>query len=151
MPPGDWGSAWSQAQPPRTFSQRTTKTTGSVSKRARSARMASRIAFRSALPCGGVRAVSRAVESEGDGGARTQALGGPPAAFEARAEPPAAERVRFDVGMSLADLEREAIRRTLESVAGNRRRAADILGIGERTLYRKLREYQPESGGEVPA
>jgi two-component system response regulator HydG len=43
--------------------------------------------------------------------------------------------------MSLEDLEREAIARTLESVAGNRRRAADILGIGERTLYRKLKQY----------
>jgi DNA-binding NtrC family response regulator len=81
------------------------------------------------------------VEPEGDSGARSQALGGPLAASEAYAEPPAADRVRFDVGMSLADLEREAIRRTLESVDGNRRRAADILGIGERTLYRKLKQY----------
>ena len=56
-------------------------------------------------------------------------------------QPTAGERVRFDVGMSLEDLEREAIARTLESVDGNRRRAADILGIGERTLYRKLKMY----------
>jgi len=41
----------------------------------------------------------------------------------------------------LAELEREAILRTLESVGGNRRRAAELLGIGERTLYDKLRRY----------
>ncbi len=41
----------------------------------------------------------------------------------------------------LVDLEREAIVRTLESVGGNRRRAAELLGIGERTLYDKLKRY----------
>ncbi len=42
---------------------------------------------------------------------------------------------------SLADLERDAIARALEAVGGNRRRAAELLGIGERTLYDKLRRY----------
>jgi two-component system response regulator AtoC len=41
----------------------------------------------------------------------------------------------------LADLEREAILAALESVNGNRRRAAELLGIGERTLYDKLKKY----------
>jgi two-component system response regulator FlrC len=41
----------------------------------------------------------------------------------------------------LADLEREAIARTLGAVGGNRRRAAELLGIGERTLYDKLKRY----------
>jgi DNA-binding NtrC family response regulator len=45
----------------------------------------------------------------------------------------------------LADIEREAIERTLESVGGNRRKAAEILGIGERTLYDKLKKYGVES------
>ena len=44
-------------------------------------------------------------------------------------------------GMKMADIEREAIRVALEQVNGNRRKAAEQLGIGERTLYRKLREY----------
>jgi two-component system response regulator AtoC len=38
-------------------------------------------------------------------------------------------------------LERDAIRRTLEQVGGNRRQAAEQLGIGERTLYDKLKRY----------
>jgi DNA-binding NtrC family response regulator len=44
-------------------------------------------------------------------------------------------------GMNLADLERKAIEHTLAMVAGNREQAAKILGIGERTLYRKIKEY----------
>jgi DNA-binding NtrC family response regulator len=41
----------------------------------------------------------------------------------------------------LSSLEREAIRGALRSTDGNRRRAADLLGISERTLYRKIKEY----------
>jgi two-component system response regulator AtoC len=41
----------------------------------------------------------------------------------------------------LVDLEREAIARALRAVGGNRRRAAELLGIGERTLYDKIRRY----------
>jgi two-component system response regulator FlrC len=44
-------------------------------------------------------------------------------------------------GRSLADVERDAVLRALESVGGNRRRAAQLLGIGERTLYEKLKRY----------
>ena len=45
-------------------------------------------------------------------------------------------------GGSLADLERQTIERTLASVGGNRRAAAEKLGIGLRTLYDKLKRYQ---------
>ena len=44
-------------------------------------------------------------------------------------------------GMSMADVERAAIEAALKETRGNRRKAAEILGIGERTLYRKLKEY----------
>ena len=44
-------------------------------------------------------------------------------------------------GISLSQLEREAIRNTLKMTEGNREQAAKILGIGERTLYRKIKEY----------
>jgi len=44
-------------------------------------------------------------------------------------------------GVPLDQLEKEAIRRTLEMTQGNREQAAKMLGIGERTLYRKIKEY----------
>ena len=45
------------------------------------------------------------------------------------------------VGISLADAERQLITNTLALVGGNRVEAARILGIGERTLYRKIKEF----------
>jgi two-component system response regulator HydG len=45
------------------------------------------------------------------------------------------------VGISLEQAEKELIRNTLKMVNGNREQAAKILGIGERTLYRKIKEY----------
>ncbi len=44
-------------------------------------------------------------------------------------------------GMTLEDIEREAILAALEEVDGSRRHAARLLGIAERTLYRKIRRY----------
>lgn len=43
--------------------------------------------------------------------------------------------------VSLNQLERQAIEETLAKTKGNREKAAKILGIGERTLYRKIKEY----------
>ncbi|MEI6740204.1 MAG: sigma-54 dependent transcriptional regulator [Gemmatimonadaceae bacterium] len=48
--------------------------------------------------------------------------------------------------MTMADIERVAILAALRECGGNRRKAADRLGIGERTLYRKLRDYEQELG-----
>jgi two-component system response regulator HydG len=44
-------------------------------------------------------------------------------------------------GRSLEDMERELIRQTLVLAQGNREQAAKFLGIGERTLYRKIKKY----------
>ena len=44
-------------------------------------------------------------------------------------------------GVGLDKLEKEAIRQTLAMTGGNREQTANLLGIGERTLYRKLKEY----------
>ncbi len=61
--------------------------------------------------------------------------------IEAEPEEPA---IAFHAGMTMAELEREAIVATLKEVGGNRRKAAEKLQIGERTLYRKLKEYEIE-------
>jgi len=45
------------------------------------------------------------------------------------------------VGISIEQAEKELIRNTLKIVEGNREQAAKMLGIGERTLYRKIKEY----------
>ena len=45
------------------------------------------------------------------------------------------------VGISIEQAEVELIRNTLKLTDGNREKAAKILGIGERTLYRKIKEY----------
>ena len=42
---------------------------------------------------------------------------------------------------SLDDLERDMIKRALDMSNGRRKVAADQLGISERTLYRKIKEY----------
>jgi two-component system response regulator HydG len=45
------------------------------------------------------------------------------------------------VGITMEQAEIELIRNTLKMTNGNREQAARILGIGERTLYRKIKEY----------
>jgi two-component system response regulator HydG len=45
------------------------------------------------------------------------------------------------VGKPLSELERLLIVETLEQTGGNREAAAEMLGIGQRTLYRKIKEY----------
>jgi two-component system response regulator HydG len=45
------------------------------------------------------------------------------------------------VGKSLEEVERHYIAETLKLTSGNREEAARLLGIGERTLYRKIKEY----------
>jgi two-component system response regulator HydG len=46
------------------------------------------------------------------------------------------------VGKSLEEIERHYIAETLRLTTGNREEASRLLGIGERTLYRKIKEYQ---------
>jgi transcriptional regulator with PAS, ATPase and Fis domain len=50
--------------------------------------------------------------------------------------------VVFRPGMTIEEMERQAIEVALSEVHGNRRKAAELLGIGERTLYRKISKYQ---------
>jgi two-component system response regulator FlrC len=59
-----------------------------------------------------------------------------------RSTPAAGPDTRLQEPRTLEDIEREAIERTLADVGGNRREAADRLGIGLRTLYEKLKRYR---------
>ncbi|MEX2467463.1 MAG: sigma-54 dependent transcriptional regulator [Gemmatimonadota bacterium] len=52
--------------------------------------------------------------------------------------------VVFRPGMTIDEMERRAIEAALSEVDGNRRKAAELLGIGERTLYRKISKYDLE-------
>jgi DNA-binding NtrC family response regulator len=52
--------------------------------------------------------------------------------------------VVYRSGMTMAEVERAAIEAALREYRGNRRRAAEVLGIGERTLYRKIKAYHLE-------
>ncbi len=56
------------------------------------------------------------------------------------AEPPTAPLAAL-VGKPLEELEKLFIAETLKVTGGNREEAARMLGIGQRTLYRKLKEY----------
>ncbi len=52
-----------------------------------------------------------------------------------------AEEVKEDSNNTLAETERQAIMKALQHNAGNRKRAAEELGLSERTLYRKIKDY----------
>jgi DNA-binding NtrC family response regulator len=64
------------------------------------------------------------------------------AAIEPRDQPPPPNLLTITPGTTMAEIERSAIEIALKETRGNRRRAAEMLGIGERTLYRKIKEYR---------
>ncbi len=66
-------------------------------------------------------------------------LAAPAAAVEV--EPVSEREVIYRPGMTMAEVERAAIEAALRQTEGNRRKAAEVLRIGERTLYRKLKQY----------
>lgn len=49
--------------------------------------------------------------------------------------------IRVEVGTTLSKAEREVIRRTLLHHKGNKSKTAEVLGIGRKTLHRKIKEY----------
>ena len=51
----------------------------------------------------------------------------------------------IEPGMTLEEIEKEAIRRTLEHTGGHRTKTAELLGISVRTLQRRLKELDLES------
>jgi DNA-binding NtrC family response regulator len=64
------------------------------------------------------------------------------AAIEPRDQAPPPNVLTISPGTTMAEIERSAIEVALKETRGNRRRAAEMLGIGERTLYRKIKEYR---------
>jgi len=60
----------------------------------------------------------------------------------AQAPPPEdREGVRFQIGTTVEEAEKQLILRTLEHTRNNKTRAAEILGISLKTLHNKLKEY----------
>lgn len=89
-----------------------------------------------------VRQLERAVVHQLLAGMRTPspAADAAPLPRPVRPEAPLPERALAEQ-WNLEQLERHYILRTLEQTGGNQSRAAQVLGIDRRTLYRKLREY----------
>jgi DNA-binding NtrC family response regulator len=97
---------------------------------------------------GNVRELEHCVES-----AMVMAVGAEELCFDLPGTPPEADSTRamlldraIDEEWSLARLEREYTLRVLQRTRGHKNRAAEILQVDRRTLYRKLREY----GAEAP-
>ena len=55
------------------------------------------------------------------------------------------EKIIGRVGMSMEEIEKAAIYKTLRETGNNKTEAAKILGIGVRTIYRKLDDYEQEN------
>jgi DNA-binding NtrC family response regulator len=74
----------------------------------------------------------------------TPMYAGPPNGFGRGRDhdrPEDAAGVLYRPGMKMTEVEKATIEAALEETQGNRRKAAEQLGIGERTLYRKIKEY----------
>jgi DNA-binding NtrC family response regulator len=85
---------------------------------------------------------------EADRAGSTNIENGPPAAdftaHQTRNDIQDTEEI-VEESFSLADKEVEMINKALEKYNGKRKMAANELGISERTLYRKIKEYGIES------
>lgn len=56
--------------------------------------------------------------------------------------------IRVAIGTSLAEVERRTILATLEHFEGDKKRAAEVLGISLKTLYNRLNAYRQRGGGD---
>ena len=55
--------------------------------------------------------------------------------------PAESKRAEVKPGVTLQEMERQLLERTLESTGGNRTRAAELMGVSLRTVRNKIREY----------
>ncbi|MDQ3821360.1 MAG: hypothetical protein M3362_27280 [Acidobacteriota bacterium] len=56
-------------------------------------------------------------------------------------------QLEINVPSTIDEIERKAIEATLDYTKGDKTRAARTLGIGRKTLYRKLQQYQKDATG----
>jgi DNA-binding NtrC family response regulator len=63
-----------------------------------------------------------------------------------RVRPAFEDQAPSDRQLTLDEIEKRYIRRVLDQCKGHRQKAAGILGISERNLYRKLKELEPAAG-----
>ena len=62
--------------------------------------------------------------------------------YEVKTEHPDKQRMEINGQLkTIQEMEKEMIEKALQTASNNRKQAAKYLGIGERTLYRKLKEY----------
>ena len=89
---------------------------------------------------GNVRELRNSIESAVvmAGGSTIELAHLPPTISQAVDEPGC---IRITTGSKLSDAEREIIRATLAANNGNKTRTAEVLGIGRKTLHRKVAEY----------
>jgi DNA-binding NtrC family response regulator len=55
-----------------------------------------------------------------------------------------ADTVRFSVGMTFEEVEREMLLKTLSRCGNNKSRTANVLGITAKTIYNRLLRYRAE-------
>jgi two-component system response regulator HydG len=68
-----------------------------------------------------------------------------------RQGPSRATGVETNELVALDEIERRYILRVLTAVQGNKSRAAQVLGLDRKTLYRRLERYEAAAEGEPPA
>ncbi len=61
---------------------------------------------------------------------------------EIKVLPTAEHGLRFEIGTPLAEAERQMICATLDHYDGNKKKAAEVLGLSLKTLYNRLNEYR---------
>ncbi len=93
--------------------------------------------------------LERAVIVAGEGSIEPAHL--PPGFGGTTAPRPAASDgdLRIPVGYTIEQAERALIELTLEHTKNNKTRAAEILGISQKTLFNKLKEYGSQAAGLV--
>jgi DNA-binding NtrC family response regulator len=75
------------------------------------------------------------------------ASSGPPTASSTPAAAANGEELRIPVGSTIEQAERALIELTLEHTRHNKTRAAEVLGISQKTLFNKLKEYGAQTAG----